>query len=52
MYHYPAEQEQQTDQAIEEQNQWADQADPGVLTPEPTQTSYAAAIIKDSKHVF
>lgn len=39
LHHYPVEQEQQTDQAIEEQNQQAEEADPGVLAPEPTQMS-------------
>ena len=36
MQYYPVEQEQQTDQAIKERNQQVDQADPGVLAPEPT----------------
>ena len=35
----PAEQEQLTDQAIEEQNQQADRAKSGVPAPEPTETS-------------
>ena len=39
----PAEQEQLTNQAIEEQNQQADQAEPGVLESEPTLTSECSA---------
>ena len=35
----PAKQEHLTDQSIKEQNQQADKAKPGVLEPEPPQTS-------------